>query len=171
MLAYKKRSRITLSSQLQNELESANRKLSYKIALLCIVVLAFVVIFGFWKFSRDSRSNPAVLGSQTGASRSYIAYTVKRNDTLFSLSARLKIPWNEIARANSLTEPYLIQEGQILQIPRAIQIQGKKYRIKQGDTLNLIARQFHTTTENILLMNPAIQAANQLQIGAEILIP
>ena len=44
-------------------------------------------------------------------------YTVKENDTIFSISNLYGIPPIEIIRANNLKEPYNILKGQVLDIP------------------------------------------------------
>jgi LysM repeat protein len=45
-------------------------------------------------------------------------YTVASGDTLASIGAKLGVEWQKIAEANGLTEPYDLQIGQVLKIPR-----------------------------------------------------
>jgi len=44
------------------------------------------------------------------------------------------------------------------------------YRIRQGDTLYIIARRYYTTVQSIITANPKINP-NNLQVGREIIIP
>ena len=44
-------------------------------------------------------------------------YRIKGGDLLIDLARQLNVSWQELAALNSLTFPYLLQEGQILQIP------------------------------------------------------
>jgi LysM repeat protein len=44
-------------------------------------------------------------------------YSVKSDDLLIDLAHQFNVPWQELAALNGLTFPYLLQEGQILQLP------------------------------------------------------
>ncbi|ANT41098.1 endolysin [Streptomyces phage Nanodon] len=46
-------------------------------------------------------------------------YTVKSGDTLSGIGAKLKIKWQDIAKANGLKAPYVIAVGQKLKLPGA----------------------------------------------------
>jgi len=44
-------------------------------------------------------------------------YTIRRGDTVFAVALRLGVDWQEMLRANNLTEQSLLQPGQTLVIP------------------------------------------------------
>jgi LysM repeat protein len=44
-------------------------------------------------------------------------YTVRAGDTVFAIAMRLGVNWQEMLRVNQLTEPSLLQPGQVLIIP------------------------------------------------------
>ena len=44
-------------------------------------------------------------------------YTVASGDTLRGIASRLALSWQELGAANSLTEPYSLQPGQVLRLP------------------------------------------------------
>jgi len=46
-------------------------------------------------------------------------YSVKGADLLIDLAHQLNVSWQELAALNGLTFPYLLQEGQILQLPES----------------------------------------------------
>lgn len=45
-------------------------------------------------------------------------YTVASGDTLASIGAKLGVEWQKIADANGIKEPFALQVGQVLKIPR-----------------------------------------------------
>ena len=98
-------------------------------------------------------------------------YQVKRGDTLYSLAKQHNVTVNDIVVANNITNPNLIYEGQILEIPDGTSSPpptpvptpppttppptSGNYTVKPGDTLFRIALQFGTTV-------PAIAQANNI---------
>ena len=73
--------------------------------------------------SWSSLGNMAVIG--TGASspvkaktpKQAATYKVASGDLLIDLAQKLNVSWQELAAMNGLTFPYILQEGQILQLP------------------------------------------------------
>jgi LysM repeat protein len=49
-----------------------------------------------------------------------------------------------IAQMNGLQQPYLIRKGQFLRLPRSSP-PPRRYRVRQGDTLSIIAERAGTT--------------------------
>ncbi|MFP3990968.1 peptidoglycan-binding protein [Streptomyces sp. E11-3] len=52
-----------------------------------------------------------------GSSGNVTTYTVKSGDTLSAIGTRLGVKWQDIAKANDISEPYVITPGQTLKIP------------------------------------------------------
>ena len=96
-------------------------------------------------------------------------YTVKNNDTIFSIASAFGIPAIEIIRANNLKEPYNIKTGQVLSIPVGTYNIYDYYVVKSGDTLYSIARKYNTTVTDIVKLNDL--STNNLTIGQKLLIP
>ena len=84
-------------------------------------------------------------------------YTVKRGDTLYSISRRFNIPVDEIKRLNNLTSNTLTI-GQTLILNSEVNIEpnpenGQIYIVQPGDTLFKIATNYNTTVSDIIELN------------------
>lgn len=108
----------------------------------------------------------------------YIKYTVKKGDSLYSISKKYGVPVDTIMKDNAL-KSNLLSIGQILNIrqeetitnigeecfgedytPKATDI---TYTIARGDSLWSISRKFNTTVDNIKRKNNL--TSNNLSIG------
>jgi murein DD-endopeptidase MepM/ murein hydrolase activator NlpD len=110
---------------------------------------------------------PAVARSSTGGS-----VTVKRGDTLYSLSRDHGVPINSIKTANNMTSTYL-EEGQSIVIPSG-RIAAKPgihhHRVKRGESLAVIARQYGTSHAELARAN-AMTDPDRLQPGDVVKVP
>lgn len=98
-------------------------------------------------------------------------YTVKAGDTLFSLAKQFGTTVKAITDVNPGIDPRHLAIGQKICIPKRRCPQGTSvYVVKKGDTLSAIARQFNTTVQEIVKVNPGIDP-NRLVIGQEICVP
>ncbi len=68
-----------------------------------------------------------------------IIYTVQPGDTLFSIAKQHGVTMNIICKANNLTEPDSIREGDKLSIPV---LSGQIYFVREGETLSGIAQAY-----------------------------
>jgi LysM repeat protein len=93
--------------------------------------LALVLLIGivWWLILRPDPEPEAVITEQAPAETAPTpepstpaptgeTYTVASGDTLASIGAKLGVEWQKIAEANGLREPYDLQIGQVLKIPR-----------------------------------------------------
>jgi membrane-bound lytic murein transglycosylase D len=100
-------------------------------------------------------------------------HTVKRGETLSTIARQSGVRTANLASANGVSTKDKVQVGQQLMIPRATATQvpsatrhaapaptstsasasSTTYRVKQGDTLYSIARQFDTTVDNLKHLN------------------
>lgn len=92
-------------------------------------------------------------------------YIVKSGDTLSGIAAKTGAPQREIAQANSLSEPFTLQVGQLLQIPS-----GKFHRVNSGETGIAIARAYNVPWSEIVEIN-ALEAPYILRVGQRLKLP
>ena len=113
-------------------------------------------------------------------------YTIRAGDTLLAIALRFDLSWQAIASLNGLGETSLLQVGQIIQLPGALQIGGAnsvpgsdlkqteykqtEYIVRSGDTLVTIAMRYGQTWQNIASAN-GLSERDILQIGQKIVIP
>jgi LysM repeat protein len=100
-------------------------------------------------------------------------YTVARGDTLSGISARTGVSAEELARANGITDPNLILDGQVLQVPapaEAATAQPSTYAVREGDTLTAIAGRLGVSTAELARVN-GIANANLIRAGQVLDVP
>ena len=111
----------------------------------------------------------------------FIRHRAKRGETVVSIARKYRTSVSEIVEYNHISSRKKLRAGQILTIPvqghiysRAKygkQYKGKlhskdgiaKYRVKKGDTLNSVARQFGVTVDEIKRVNGI--KGNTLRVG------
>jgi LysM repeat protein len=121
------------------------------------------------------------------AGASFETYTVKKGDSLWSISRRYNLPINELYEANGLNQQSVLRIGQQIQIPvegssAAINTvspdtyqptsfnQGSTdYTVKRGDTLSKIANQFDTSVRAIKAANG--KTSDLIRVGESLVIP
>ena len=119
---------------------------------------------------------------------SYISYTVKKGDTLYSIATKYNIPVDTIVKDNALTNNSL-KVGQVLKlrvptggsnvIEECIGVdytppdmggpQTSTYIVQKGDSLYSIARKFNTSVATLTGLNNLKN--NTLSIGQKIIVP
>ena len=100
-------------------------------------------------------------------------YTVKKGDTLYSISRRFNISIDRIKELNNL-DSNILSVGQVLILSEDINIipddsNGITYIVKRGDTLYKIANDNNTTVDDIISLNNLDSTI--LTIGQELLLP
>jgi murein DD-endopeptidase MepM/ murein hydrolase activator NlpD len=90
--------------------------------------------------SRSSSTEEVNISSKT--------HIVQKGETLFSISRKYDIPILPIIVANSLEQPYAVNEGQIIKLP-----EGKFHTVKEGETLYSISRQYGVDMSGIVKLN------------------
>lgn len=104
-------------------------------------------------------------GGATAPPAAEQTYTVQPGDILGRIAARLGVPLQAVIDLNGITNPHLIQPGQVLRIPPASGSRGlraprqapREYLVVQGDSLRSVAAELGLTPE-------ALAAANDLQL-------
>lgn len=92
-------------------------------------------------------------------------YTVKEGETLGGIANRTGIEKSIIALANGLSEPYQVNVGQTLFIPRQ-----RNHTVESGESLSRIAEKYQVPQSNIAIAN-GIDSANEIKIGQKLIIP
>ena len=96
-------------------------------------------------------------------------YTVKKGDTLYSISKRFNVSIDNLKQINNL-ESNNISEGQKLYLTSIKpEDNNNTYIVKKGDTIYSIAKKFNVEIEDIIKENSL--TGNILSIGQIILIP
>ncbi len=104
------------------------------------------------------------LGSFWGSSTpDYV--TVKKGDTLYSISRRYNVPIRDMIEANNLRPPYTLNIGRVLKMPDA-----KYHIVKKGDTLYSISKRYNVDMNSLSKAND-IDAPYSLRIGQKLLLP
>ncbi|HEV2818164.1 MAG TPA: LysM peptidoglycan-binding domain-containing protein [Allosphingosinicella sp.] len=105
-------------------------------------------------------------------------YIVRRGDTLSGIGREHGVAWQELAKLNRLGEPYLLQPGQVLDIPDAEQpapaaatrTNEAVHVIGAGETLGEIARRYGVSVDSLVEAN-GIADRNLVPAGLTVKIP
>lgn len=91
--------------------------------------------------------------------------TVRKGDTLYSISRHYNVPIKELITANRLSAPYTLYVGQKLRLP------AKQYHIvKRGESLYSIARMHNVDITTLSKVNN-LQTPYSLSVGQKLLLP
>jgi murein DD-endopeptidase MepM/ murein hydrolase activator NlpD len=93
------------------------------------------------------------------------SYTVRSGETLYGVSNRTGASAEEIARANGLSPPYILQVGQRLEIPA-----GLFHRVSAGETGIAIARAYGVRWSELVSLN-ALSEPYILRAGQALRLP
>lgn len=109
-------------------------------------------------------------------------YTVRPGDTLSGIAQQFNTSWQQLARDNAISNPDIIQIGQVLRVPgrthsspppapapRPAPTTGS-YTVQPGDTLSGIAQQFNTSWQQLARDN-GISNPDMIQIGQVLRVP
>jgi LysM repeat protein len=109
----------------------------------------------------------------------YYFHTIKKNETLGQIALMYNVTVNEILEVNiTISNQEKVVEGQKIKVPNYSNFIDKYphdqwtfllYRVKQGDKLKNIAKEFKTDTDDIKNINPGIE--NKPVVGSEIRVP
>ncbi|PIS12383.1 hypothetical protein COT70_01215 [candidate division WWE3 bacterium CG09_land_8_20_14_0_10_47_33] len=96
-------------------------------------------------------------------------YIVQEGDTLYDIARRFHLTLDALAYTNSIGDPfnYQLQPRQKLTIPP---VEGVIYRVKEGDTLELIAQRYQTELMDIVEFN-YLFPPYKLTAGQELIVP
>ncbi len=98
------------------------------------------------------------------------AYTIKAGDTIYSIAQTYHTTVEMIMALNPGINPYNLQIGQVICVPKPCVGNSFQYIVKPGDTIFMLAQQYNTTVEAIMAINPGVDPYN-LQVGQVICMP
>lgn len=111
-------------------------------------------------------------GSSSGGSTAKGTYKVVEGDNLTSIASKYGTTVDTLLRLNpQITNPDLINVGQIIQLPTSSSTTTGTYKVVAGDNLTSIAASFSTTVNNLLSLNPQISNPNLIHVGDTIKVP
>jgi LysM repeat protein len=98
-------------------------------------------------------------------------YTVKKKDTLFSLSKKYQVSVNQLKEVNGLKNETIF-EGQKLWVPTHLVEQednGEQYTIQNGDTLFSISKRFNVSVSSLKKINKL--SSDHIKVGEVMKLP
>lgn len=91
--------------------------------------------------------------------------TVRKGDTLYSISKRYNVPTRDMIEANGLTPPYTLHIGRVLKIPNT-----RYHIVAKGDTLYNISKRYNVDLTSLSRANN-ISVPYTLNIGQRLVLP
>jgi LysM repeat protein len=102
-------------------------------------------------------------------------YVVKRGDTLSLIARTYGTTVQELLKLNpNIKDASKIYVGQVVKLSAGsttIPVTGGEYVVQRGDTLSRIARNYGTTVQELLKLNPSIKDASKIYVGQVIKLP
>ena len=153
------------------------------VSLSLLVVTASLGDFIFEDSNVDeTQSNPFILESTPELiteeskllSTKATTYEVQKGDTIYSIAQEFRITVDVISLANNLPSyyedgelKYKLKVGQKITIPA---IEGVKYVVRSGDTVESVAKKFGSNPQSIVEFN-YLFSPYKLAVGGEIIVP
>jgi len=101
-------------------------------------------------------------------------YVVREGDTLFGIGELFGVPWELIAQANNLPEPYYIYPEQELVIPApdaSADPCAAFYIVQAGDTFYDIAYELGVSATDLEAANPQLDSIDDIKAGDRLNLP
>ncbi len=114
----------------------------------------------------------------TPARKGWVIYTVRPGDTLSQIASRYRVDARAIMYSSGL-QSAVLRPGQELRIPLVEEINNetrlppgvRAYIVRNGDTVQSIARRFDLTILGLVSANPGLQSLDRLDVGSTLYIP
>lgn len=96
---------------------------------------------------------------------------VEAGDTLSLIGQQFGVDWREVAAINGITDPFVINEGQVLNLPETAIMPATQCIVSPGDTLSAIAGQFGVDLQALIAANPELGDPNLIHAGQVLNLP
>lgn len=118
----------------------------------------------------DTHDRPALAQVETTTRKAITTYKVEQGDTISSLSQKFGISTDTILQANAINDPEAeLSPGQDLTI---LPITGVLHKVKEGDTVESIAREYLADPRVIVAYEPnGLQESQELKPDQAIVVP
>jgi membrane-bound lytic murein transglycosylase D len=107
-------------------------------------------------------------------------HTVRRGETLASISRRYGVAMSDLASANGIRDPSSLRAGQRLSVPGAARsassgapaprASARTYTVRQGDTVSSIARRHGVSVKDLLAANN-LSRSGHIRTGQKLRVP
>ena len=92
-------------------------------------------------------------------------HTVRRGETLYAIARAYQVPLRALILRNSLSPPYTLETGQVLEVPKTT-----IHTVKAGDTVYAISRQYGVAMNDLVRTN-GIEPPFTIKVGQKLAIP
>jgi len=99
-----------------------------------------------------------------------IQHRVASGDRLGAVAQAYGVSLQALAKANGLSQPYVIYVGQVLEVPAGAEAAPVRYVVRQGDTLSGIAGRFDVAMADVAATN-RLASPYRLSVGQSLEIP
>lgn len=178
----------TYWDKLSQDTKSNQSKLSMVLGALIILVVG-ILVFNYFSKGRESlgpaQQTQQAEGEDVSPQNLPGKYTVKEDDTLFLIAEKYYqdgYKYTDIAKANNLENPDVLEKGQVLEIPKlenAIdtewgpKVTGTTYTVVEGDWLSKIAGRAYGDifAYDKIAKASSIQNPDLIEVGMILTIP
>lgn len=91
--------------------------------------------------------------------------TIRKGDTLYSISKRYNVPIRDLVETNGLTPPYTLNIGRVLRMPNA-----RYHIVAKGDTMYNISKRYNVDVSSLSRINN-LNEPYTLVIGQRLVLP
>ncbi|MBI4054277.1 MAG: LysM peptidoglycan-binding domain-containing protein [Candidatus Doudnabacteria bacterium] len=184
-----KRSRVRLGPHLlaQTQLNPrSDRKKNLKPVWVGILILAGILLINRLTDSPQAKPNfpqsETVLGAEEvqAPPTDYYLYEVRTDDSIFSISQKFQVKWEEVVKLNGLAEPHQLAPGTQLKIPISAQTQQQQfydnlkkkiYVVEPGDSFVGIAQKLNIPVTDLLRANKDLDSPDHIKPGQILRLP
>lgn len=137
-----------------------------------ILIIIFFFVSGFVSSQTNANAETTTING-----RQYYVYTIEKGNTLYSISKQFNTPMEIIMQENPQLQNNPINKGDKIKIPVKFSEENTNYqngnfishKVKQGETVYAIAREYNVSANDILANNP--ETGNELKPDQILKIP